>query len=126
MAEPIGGARRLNPSPTPDWGLHLADANLPLGDLVELVGRQAAAYLKATAPPRLKLRARCWRSGVRASVGGRDRGLVKRMDVHAGGRRIARDTRPPFRQLVRRVERVRVVVVLRDGRRTASTLTACG
>jgi hypothetical protein len=27
-----------------DWGLHLYDVNLALGDLVELVGRQAAAY----------------------------------------------------------------------------------
>ncbi len=27
-----------------DWGLHLVDMNLTMGDLVELVGRQAAAY----------------------------------------------------------------------------------
>jgi hypothetical protein len=28
----------------PDWGLHLYDFNLPLGDLVEVVRRQAGAY----------------------------------------------------------------------------------
>ncbi len=28
----------------PDWGLHLIDVNLTIGDLVELVGRQSAAY----------------------------------------------------------------------------------
>jgi hypothetical protein len=28
-----------------DWGLHLIDANLAMGDLVELVGKQAKAYL---------------------------------------------------------------------------------
>ena len=28
----------------PTWGLHLYDFNLPLGDLVNLVGKQAAAY----------------------------------------------------------------------------------
>ena len=44
MAQPIGSARHLNASPTPDWGLHLADANLPLGNLVRLVGRQSRAY----------------------------------------------------------------------------------
>jgi hypothetical protein len=44
MVSPIGDARHLNGAPTPDWGLHLADANLPLGDLVKLVGRQSKAY----------------------------------------------------------------------------------
>ncbi len=28
----------------PDWGLHLIDVNLAMGDLVEIVGRQSAAY----------------------------------------------------------------------------------
>lgn len=31
----------------PDWGLHLIDVNLAMGDLVTLVGRQAAAWKKA-------------------------------------------------------------------------------
>jgi hypothetical protein len=29
---------------TPEWGLHLVDANLTMGDVVAMVGRQAAAY----------------------------------------------------------------------------------
>jgi hypothetical protein len=40
------GARVLQPSPTPQWGLHLGDVNLALGNLTDLVARQAAAYLK--------------------------------------------------------------------------------
>ena len=27
------------------WGLHLIDANLEMGDIVELVGQEAKAYL---------------------------------------------------------------------------------
>jgi hypothetical protein len=41
---PAAGAPALNPVP-PSWGLHLADANIALGDLERLVRRQAAAYL---------------------------------------------------------------------------------
>jgi hypothetical protein len=33
-----------NASPTPEWGLHLADANLALGDLVNVVRRQIRGY----------------------------------------------------------------------------------
>ena len=44
MLAPIDGARTLNPSPTPDWGLHLADGNIALGDTVSVVARQARAY----------------------------------------------------------------------------------
>jgi hypothetical protein len=29
---------------TPEWGLHLVDVNLAMGDIVDMVGRQAAAY----------------------------------------------------------------------------------
>jgi hypothetical protein len=36
----------LRPSPDPTWGLHLVDANIALGDLVGLVGRQARAYAR--------------------------------------------------------------------------------
>jgi hypothetical protein len=133
MALPIGKSRKLNASPTPDWGLHLADANLPLGDLVDLVGRQAAAYLRPVQAarsrrPRLRLRAYCTRRGVRVSVTGADRRLVKRLDVLVGRHRAARDRVAPFRTMVRRVSRVKVVVVLRDGRRVQSTrrLRGCG
>ena len=41
---PVGGAPDFTPSPTPQWGLHLTDGNIALGDLVALVRRQAAAY----------------------------------------------------------------------------------
>lgn len=41
---PRGGAPDLNPSPAASWGLHLADMNLALDSLVDLVGRQAKAY----------------------------------------------------------------------------------
>ena len=41
---PLDGAPDFRPSPTPEWGLHLVDANIALGDLVALVRRQAAAY----------------------------------------------------------------------------------
>jgi hypothetical protein len=41
---PVGGAPDFRPSPTPQWGLHLTDGNIALGDLVRLVRRQAAAY----------------------------------------------------------------------------------
>jgi hypothetical protein len=39
------GANQLTPEPDPTWGLHLVDANLPLGNLTALVRRQAAAWL---------------------------------------------------------------------------------
>jgi hypothetical protein len=31
---------------TPDWGLHLVDVNIAIGNLVEIVGQQTKAYLK--------------------------------------------------------------------------------
>jgi hypothetical protein len=34
----------LNPAPDPTWGLHIADANIALGDLVRLVDRQAERW----------------------------------------------------------------------------------
>jgi hypothetical protein len=121
MAEPIGRARKLNPSPTPDWGLHLADANLALGELVDIVGRQAAAYLRSSAThgrPRLRVSMRCAsRRRLRVALGGADRRLVRRMDILVGRRRLARDSRPPFARTIRRVRRVTVGVTLRDGRR---------
>lgn len=40
------GAPHLTPIPDETWGLHLADANLALGDQVELIARQAKRYLK--------------------------------------------------------------------------------
>jgi hypothetical protein len=44
---PAPGAPALAPMPAPTWGLHLADANIALGNLAALVRGQAAAYLRA-------------------------------------------------------------------------------
>ena len=41
------GAPALTPVPAPSWGLHFTDANIALGDLERLVGRQARAYRRA-------------------------------------------------------------------------------
>ena len=39
-----GGAPVLRPVPDTTWGLHLTDANLPLGDLASLAKRQTGEY----------------------------------------------------------------------------------
>lgn len=44
MATPTPGSSTLTPSPNPAWGLHLADVNLALGDLVNLIRIQSRAY----------------------------------------------------------------------------------
>ena len=44
---PVAGAPTLNAIPDPGWGLHLVDANIALGNLTDLAGRQIKAYLKA-------------------------------------------------------------------------------
>ena len=43
---PVPGAPALTAAPAADWGLHLGDVNLALGNLEELVRRQAAAYAR--------------------------------------------------------------------------------
>jgi hypothetical protein len=43
----VGGSPALAPSPTPAWGLHLADVNIALGNLERLVRRQTTAYLRS-------------------------------------------------------------------------------
>ena len=43
---PVDGATVLNPSPTAGWGLHLLDANVALGNLVDIVAKQGKQYLK--------------------------------------------------------------------------------
>ena len=45
--QPARGAPVFTPSPDPGWGLHLVDANIALGDLVDLVRTQAAAWRRA-------------------------------------------------------------------------------
>ncbi len=43
----LNGAPTLNALPDATWGLHLADANIALGNLARLVRRQIKAYAKA-------------------------------------------------------------------------------
>ena len=43
---PRNGAPKFSPSPDATWGLHLTDANVALGNLVDLVHVQGARYLK--------------------------------------------------------------------------------
>jgi len=44
---PLGDSRDLNPAPDRTWGLHVADVNLALGDLVRLLHAQERAYLSS-------------------------------------------------------------------------------
>src|SRR5205814_3002675 len=43
---PVDGAPQLNAVPTAQWGLHLVDANIALGNLVALVHDQIETYVK--------------------------------------------------------------------------------
>ena len=43
----MGGAKTPKPSPTPEWGLHLLDANVALGNLIAIVKFEAAAFVKS-------------------------------------------------------------------------------
>jgi len=43
---PLGDTFELTPTPDAAWGLHLADANIALGDLADLVRRQIAVYTR--------------------------------------------------------------------------------
>jgi hypothetical protein len=40
----VGG----NDNPQPDWGLHLVDVNIAMGNLVDIVGSQTKAWLAIT------------------------------------------------------------------------------
>ena len=45
MVRPVGESQDLEPSPDSTWGLHLADVNLVLGDVLVCQGRlPEAAY----------------------------------------------------------------------------------
>jgi hypothetical protein len=46
MISAVGGAKLPNPSPTPEWGLHLLDAQVALGNEVADVKTGAAAFLR--------------------------------------------------------------------------------
>jgi hypothetical protein len=40
----LNGAPKFTPSPDATWGLHLADANIALGQLADLVRRHIRNY----------------------------------------------------------------------------------
>jgi hypothetical protein len=42
----IDGSVLPNPTPTPEWGLHLGDMNLAMGNLTTIAQKQISAYLK--------------------------------------------------------------------------------
>jgi Protein of unknown function (DUF3089) len=44
---PRGGDTAPRPSPTPEWGLHLLDANIALGNLIGIVTREAGAFVRS-------------------------------------------------------------------------------
>jgi hypothetical protein len=46
MITPRNGAPKPTPSPTPQWGLHLLDANIALGNLIHIVQAESAAFEK--------------------------------------------------------------------------------
>jgi len=48
-AHDIGGDLVVNGTILPDWGLHLIDVNLTIGNLIDVVSQQAKAYLATTA-----------------------------------------------------------------------------
>jgi hypothetical protein len=47
-ADDIPGDVRAAGKPNPTWGLHLIDVHAAIGNLVEVVGQQARAYVKKT------------------------------------------------------------------------------
>ncbi len=47
-ADDISGDLAVNGQVLTDWGLHLIDVNLAMGDLVDIVGRQARTWLSAS------------------------------------------------------------------------------
>jgi len=47
----LDGAQVPKPSPTPEWGLHLLDASIELGDLVAIVRREGQAFAQRTLVP---------------------------------------------------------------------------
>jgi hypothetical protein len=48
QVQAINGAPTIHPVPNPEWGLHLVDAQIALGDLVRVVGSETAKYFKNT------------------------------------------------------------------------------
>jgi hypothetical protein len=125
--DPVGTARRLNPSPDATWGLHLADVNLALGELVTEVRRQAAAFTRRR--PALGLARACAGPRTRVVLTGADRLQARRIVLRgSGGRRLGVDRSRPFAlPLPAGVARVRARVTLGGGRSAtlARAVRAC-
>lgn len=51
MVTPVGAAPVLTPAPTVQWGLHLMDLNLPLGELITVTRTQIRHYERTSAVP---------------------------------------------------------------------------
>jgi hypothetical protein len=47
MLRPVAGARKMNGAPDDTWGQHLADVNIGLGDLIDVVRAQTRTHLRA-------------------------------------------------------------------------------
>ena len=117
MLEPIGNARKLNPAPDRTWGLHLADGNIALGDLVQATSAKIAAQRVASTRLRLSLGVsyaagrfaggrRCALGALRVVVRGRDSGLVTRTALSVGRGAATRHLgRGPFRIEASRLRR---------------------
>jgi hypothetical protein len=45
MVTARNGAQTPTPAPTPEWGLHLLDANLSQGNLLTIVKSEAGAFV---------------------------------------------------------------------------------
>jgi hypothetical protein len=140
MIEPIAGARKLNPAPDPSWGLHLADGNIALGELVGEVRKQAAAYERG-GKPRVRMtasyrrgRGRCVRGDLRLGLAGADARSVRGIEFRLARRLVIRDRVAPFKVTIRRSRlrrgarfRIRATLTLQDDRQAAlgKTLRAC-
>jgi hypothetical protein len=118
----LGGLVALRDRPAPPR------VRRPDGEVRLLVG------LRGLRRPAPRLRARCARRDFTVAIGGRDRGLVRRVAFHVAGRRARVDSRAPFavrarRRGLRRGRAYRVVArtTLRDGRRIdlMRTFRAC-
>lgn len=46
MVTPLSGAQTITPSPAANWGLHLVDSNIGLGNLLAIVKSEAAAFVR--------------------------------------------------------------------------------
>jgi hypothetical protein len=99
LVRPVGNSHELNASPTPDWGLHLADANLTMVQLLDVVRQQIAAYVAQPKSCTRTIRAR------------RIKGLkFKRVEVYAGTKLVARKNVRTIKLTVTKTTKVRLRV----------------